>query len=120
MTSVLAVDPWMFLIMTVGLFGAASWAMGRAIADTWRPVWQVVPYGLLLAAADRFLVFALGGAPLLSLTGYLAAAAAIIALALLGWRIAHVTRMVTQYPWVYERAGPFAYRERRAEPTPGG
>ena len=41
----------------------------------WKPAWQIAPLTLLLAAADRFLHYALFAAPLGSLSGLLAAAA---------------------------------------------
>ena len=47
--------------------GGAAWLAGRAIAQTWRPFWQVVVYMLLLGAAVRFVHFALFEADLLSL-----------------------------------------------------
>jgi branched-chain amino acid transport system ATP-binding protein len=102
-----------FIGLTVILFGAAAFMMGQAIAETWRPAWHNVAYGLLLAVACRFLTFALFGAPLLSFTGFLASAIAILALALLAWRLARARRMVAQYPWIYERDGAFGWRERR-------
>ncbi len=50
--------------LTLILFGGAAWMAGQALAATWRPGWQIVPYGLLLAAADRFFDWALFGHPL--------------------------------------------------------
>ena len=46
---------WVFLLLTVIIFGGAAFLMGQAIAETWRPAWQNVAYGLLLAVANRFL-----------------------------------------------------------------
>ena len=43
-----------FIGVTLVLFGGAAFMTGQALAGTWRPLWQIVPYGLLLAAADRF------------------------------------------------------------------
>ncbi len=34
------------------LFGFAAFLMGQAIAETWRPAWQNVGYGLLLAGGN--------------------------------------------------------------------
>jgi len=36
----------------------------------------------------------------------------LIAFALLGYRIRRVNQMVTLYAWLFERAGPFAWRDR--------
>ena len=101
-----------FLGLSVILFGGAGFLMGQAVGETWRPWWHVLPYGLLIALGCRFLTYALFGADLLSLGGYLASAVVILALALLAWRLARVRRMVAQYPWLYERAGAFAWRDR--------
>jgi branched-chain amino acid transport system ATP-binding protein len=104
---------WVFLGLTVVLFGGASFLMGQALAETWRPAWHNLAYGLGMALACRFMTYALFGAPLLSLTGYLASAVAIVGIALLAWRLARARRMVAQYPWIYERDGAFGWRERR-------
>jgi hypothetical protein len=103
---------WVFVGVSVVLFGGAGFMMGQAIGETWRPWWQNLPYGLLLAAGCRFLTYALFGANLLSLSGYLASAVVVIALALLAWQLARARKMVTQYPWLYERDGPLSWREK--------
>jgi hypothetical protein len=101
-----------FIGLTLVLTGAAALSMGRAIARTWRPLWQIVPYGLLLGAADRFLSYALFGEPLLHLPGFLVCSAILIVLALVAYQVARTNKMLSQYPWLYERAGPFAVRDR--------
>jgi len=102
-----------FVGMTIVLFGAAAAMTGQALARNWRGVWQLLPYALLLAGGDRFLLFALFGAELLSITGYLVAAAVLLAFAGLAFRVTQARRMISQYPWLYERAGLFGWRERR-------
>lgn len=102
-----------FLVLTVLLAGGAGMAMGQALARAWRPRALVVFYALLLGGADRFLVFALFDGPLLSVTGYLVDTAVVMALALAAYQATRAHRMVTQYPWLYERAGTFGWRERR-------
>jgi len=103
-----------FLVVTVLLFGAAASLSGQALARNWRPAWQIVVYTALLAAADRFLLYALFGADLASLVAYAAAWVILLAAASLGYRVTRARRMVAQYPWLYERAGPFGWRERRS------
>ena len=112
MDTLLGTSPWVFLGVTVVLFGGAAFMMGEALAQTWRPIWHNVAYGILLGLADRFLVFALFKGELLSVTGFIVGTAVIVGLALVAYRLARARRMVTQYPWLYERAGPFAWRER--------
>ena len=51
-------------------------------------------------------------APLLSLQGYLVDTAYIVVVMLVSYRIALTRRMLSQYPWLYERAGLFQWREK--------
>lgn len=101
-----------FVGITVILFGGAAFLMGQALAETWRPAWQNVLYGALLAIGDRFIIYALFGGELLSVWGYLLHAAVLIAIALTAYRITRAWRMVRQYPWLYERTGLFTWREK--------
>lgn len=97
---------------TIVLFGLAAFLTGQAIATTWRPAWQVVFYALLLGIADRFLRYALFGAELLSLGGYLLHAAYFVLVALFAYRVTLAHKMVHQYPWLYERSTLLTWRER--------
>ena len=109
-------DSWrVFIGLTLILFGGAAFLMGQALAETWRPIWQVFLYGGLLGVADRLIGFLLFGRGLLSVPGYLFDAAILIGLTLVAYRLTRVQRMVSQYPWVYERAGLFAWRERQPQ-----
>ena len=101
-----------FVGLTVAIIGGAGYFTGQALARGWRPAWQVVLYAALLGLADRFLHYALFDGVLLSLSGYLVGTAVTCALGLLAYRLARVRAMVAQYPWLYERAGPFAWREK--------
>lgn len=103
-----------FAFLTVVLMGGAGFATGQALGAAWRPVWQLSLYCLLLGGADRFLSFALFQGDLLSLTAYLADTAVITAIAFIAFRLTRARRMVSQYPWQYERNGPFSWRERRS------
>ena len=95
------------------LFGAAALATGRALARNWRPAGQGIAYALALGLGHRFLLYALFGGELLSASGYALAALLLALLALLAHRVTQVRLMLRQYPWLYEPAGPFAWRERR-------
>jgi len=101
-------DVW--IGVAVVLAGGAGYMTGQAIARTWRPVWQVVLYCLLLAVVSRFFIYALFDGYMLSATGYMADTAVICGLGLLAFRLTRVRQMVTQYPWLCERVGPLAYR----------
>lgn len=107
----LGASPGVFIGLTVILFGGAAFMTGQAVGATWRPAWQVVPYAVLLAAADRFLSTALFGGRLFSLPAFLIATLVLVAIAFAAWRVTFVRKMVSQYPWLYRRTGLFSYRE---------
>lgn len=110
--AILGAEPASFFALTVLLFGAAAMATGRALARNWRPLWQTLPYAALLGIGDRFLLYALFDGELLSASGYLLGAAILLILCLLAYRLTQASLMVRQYPWLYEPAGPFSWRER--------
>lgn len=114
MSAVLGSSLGVFIGLTLILVGGTAFMMGQAVASTWRPFWQLLPYSLLLAATDRFLVFALYKGTLLAPMPYLVAVAVVFGLSALGFRITRVDMMVTQYPWAYERSGPFGWREKNS------
>ncbi len=99
-----------FLLVTIILGGGAAWLSGRAIAQTWRPVWQVFAYSLILGCAVRFIHYSLFGGTLLSLHYYAADTAICMILGFLGFRAARATQMVTQYRWVNQPNGPLRWR----------
>jgi hypothetical protein len=103
-----------FIGLTVVLFGGAGFMMGQAIAETWRPNWQNIVYGLLLAAGNRFLAGTLFHSDGFSPSLYILDAIVIIGIALFAYRITRARQMVTQYPWLYEKAGLMAWRDRDA------
>jgi len=103
---------WLFALVTVVLGGWAAWMTGRAMAITWRSYLQLVAYLLLLAAAVRFIHYALFECTLLSLRYYIVDAIVILAIGSLGFRYTRAKQMTTQYRWLYERTGPFSWRER--------
>jgi len=109
-------SPWVFLFMTVIIGGGAAFLAGRALAGKWRPMWMPVAYMLLLGLALRFFHYALFEGNLLSLHYYFTDTAVLIAASLLGYRLTQVALMVGQYPWLYERAGPFAWRSKPGTP----
>ncbi|MDO8533489.1 MAG: hypothetical protein Q7S17_01945 [Xanthobacteraceae bacterium] len=113
MTRLYATETFLQVLFVTGIIGGgASWASGRAIAETWRPLRQVVLYMFLLGAAVRFAHYALFQGELLSLASYLADTLYLLAVGCLAWRLTRTRRMVTQYRWLYERTGPLTWRER--------
>ena len=105
--------------VTCLLGGGAAWATGRALADTWRPFGQAIVYLLLLGAAFRFAHFALFQGKLFSLSSYLSDTVYLLAVGGLSWRLTRARRMVTQYRWLYERTGPFTWRQHAAPQANG-
>ena len=112
MEAVLGSSPAVFVGLTLVVFGGCGWLTGQALAQGWKPAGAVLAYALLMGLGDRFLVFALFGGPLLHPAGFVVHTAAITAVAWVSYRMALAHRMVAQYPWLYERAGPFAWREK--------
>ncbi|MFT5485778.1 MAG: hypothetical protein ACI9JL_002835 [Paracoccaceae bacterium] len=112
MEALLGTSIGVFVGVTVFLSGFAAFMTGQALATTWRPVWQLWFYGVLLGFADRFLTWALFQGELLSPTGYAIDTAVLLAIALSAFYMTRARQMTAQYPWLYERSGPFTWRER--------
>jgi site-specific recombinase len=112
MQAVLGTSLGVFIGLTVIITGGAAILTGKALAENWKPAWQVALACLGLALANRFLVYALFGGELLSLSGFLAGYVVITVMALAVHRITKVHRAVSQYPWRYERDSLFSYREK--------
>ena len=89
--------PWTFLLLTVVLGGTAAFVSGKSIAETWRPLWQVPVYMVVLAAGVRFLHFALFEEKLLSPGSFAVNYLILITLAVIGFRLARSRQMQTQY-----------------------
>lgn len=109
MSALLGTTPGVFLGLHVILLGAAAFMTGQVIAGTWRPVWQAVFYGLLLALVARFLTWSLFDGELFSLSGYLCDALLLAGIALFAFRVTQVRKMVSQYPWLYRPKGLLGY-----------
>lgn len=106
LTTFMSADLWQLLVLTVVLGGAAAWATGKAIAETWKPYWQLIWYMLLLAAAVRFFHYALFQQPLLDAFEYAANAAYLILIGALGHNRARSRQMREQYPWLGATQSP--------------
>jgi len=104
----------LFLLVTVFIGGGAAWLAGRAIAETWRPWWQVAVYMLILGAAVRFLHFSLFEGTLLSPQFYAVDTVVCLILGFLGFRVTRVAQMATQYGWIYQRSGLVNWSRRSA------
>ena len=105
-------SPAVFIGVTVLLMGFAAFMSGQALARTWRPMWQAVPYALLLGCADRFLVWALFGGQLWLISGYVVDTLVLLAICLVAYRLTLARRMARQYPWLFERSSLFTWRKK--------
>lgn len=114
MDALLGTSLSVFIGLTLLIAGGAAIMTGKAIAEAWRPVWQVVFACFGLALADRFLIYALFGGELLHLPGFLIGFAVLTALAVVFWRLTLARQMVAQYPWKVERTSLFGWRDRDA------
>ena len=103
---------WLFVLVTVLGGGWIAWMAGRSIAMTWRPFWQVAAWSLPLAAAVRFIHYALFGGTLLTLHFFLVDLVVVTAVSALAFRVRRTRQMTTQYAWLYEKTGPFGWREK--------
>jgi len=116
-TILLGGDTGPFLAMIV-LLAIAAMLTGRAMAETWRPGWQIVPVALTLAATHRFLLYALFGARFFSAGGVVIAALLLGLFTAASYYRARARKMIRQYPWLYEHSGPFGWRAKPGEPPP--
>jgi len=102
------------------VFGGFAVMSGQALARTWRPWTHGIGYGVLLSLGARLLEFVLFIGRAQRLDGYvldnigfaLVNLAYLIAVTVLAHRITLARMMVTQYPWMYERAGLFSWRAK--------
>ena len=101
---------WTFLLLTCVLGGAAAFATGRALALTWRPLWQALAYMIPLTAAVRFLHYALFGEDILAAGPALLAFLILLAVGAIAFRLMQARQMVRQYPFARAAAGPFVWR----------
>jgi branched-chain amino acid transport system ATP-binding protein len=105
-------SPGVFFGLTVILFGGCAWMTGQALARTWRPAWQMLPAGIGLTMGERFLDYALFSGELLSGVAILSHYVFLVAVGLVAFRLAMAHQMVRQYPWLYDRAGIFSWRDK--------
>ncbi len=101
-----------FLFVTLLLGGAAAWLTGRAMASTWQPNWLLAIYLAMLAAAVRFIHFALFDGTLLSGWYYIVDLIVLLVIGFAGKRFTRAGQMVRQYGFTFSRAGPFGWSRR--------
>lgn len=106
------VSIWEFLFITVALAGGAAYLTGRAVARAWESDARLVVYMVLLAAATRFIHFALFHGTLLSLQYYIVDFVVIAAIAFIGKRITRARQMASQYGFEYSRTSMIGWSRK--------
>ena len=101
-----------FIFISLILGGGAGLLTGQGQAQGWAPMRKIIPFVVLIACATRFLHFALFSGTLLSPTGFVIDLVWIGLCTTSAFRATRAAKMVRQYPWMYERAGLFGWRDR--------
>jgi drug/metabolite transporter (DMT)-like permease len=103
-----------FLLVTVLLGGGAAWLAGRAIAQTWRPWWSLIPYMLILGIAIRFFHVTLFNGTPLSPHYYAVDTCIALLCAGLGFRLTRKAQMRRQYGFLDPAVAPSTARQDAA------
>lgn len=105
-----ALGAFVFFTVVLGMLGGI--ATGRAFAGSWKSL-VTMPLALIaMAAAVRFLHFALAGDDLSSLYYFAVALLFVVFGGLFGFRSKRTEQMCRQYPWLFAKAGPVAWTQR--------
>lgn len=112
MTFLWEVTAWEFVFVTVILAGGAAFLTGRAVARAWEGELRLVIYMILLAAATRFIHFALFDGTLLTPYYYLIDFVVITVIAILGKRLTRARQMARQYGFEYERRNALSWSRK--------
>jgi hypothetical protein len=102
-----------FIGVTLVCMCGCAILMGRALARSWQPARRAVPYALLLAIADRLLIYGLFNGDITSIPGFIVDLYCILLAGLVAYRFTLAGQMVRQYPWLYRRFLIFGWRRRR-------
>ena len=94
---------WVFLLVTVVLGGLAAFATGRALAETWRPWWQLPLAMLLVTCGVRFVHFAVFDEVLVSLRNFVVDFLMVTAIAAGAYVETRRRQMARQYGWLPRR-----------------
>lgn len=103
----------LFLLVTCLMGGGAAWITGKAAATTWRSWGLLAVYVIILSIGVRFIHHALFGGTMFSIHYYVVDTIVLLVIAALGYRYTRTRQMVTQYSWLYERAGLLSWRARQ-------
>lgn len=110
--SLFGTTPSVTVGITLIFMGGCAFMTGQAVAATWRPLWQAVPYALLLGIGDRFVTYALFQGDLFLIAGYILDTLWLFVVLSFSYRVTRARQMTSQYPWLYERAGLMGWRSK--------
>ncbi|MGQ0675997.1 MAG: DUF6867 family protein [Rhodospirillales bacterium] len=108
------------LVSSFVVFGGFALMTGQALARTWRHWAQGIGYGVLLWMGARLAEFVLFIGRSQTLPEYVSqnvgfsigSGLYLVAVTIFAHRVTLARMMVTQYPWLYERAGLFSWRAK--------
>jgi hypothetical protein len=89
-----------FVILTIGFGGLAAFMTGRALALIWRTRWHIFGAALLLAAAVRFLHYAMLQEELVSVTAFTVDFIVLFGIGWFGFGWTRRHQMRKQYGWL--------------------
>ncbi len=112
MTFLWEVTAWEFVFVTIILAGGAAFLTGRAVARSWESELRLIIDMVLLAAATRFIHFALFGGTLIAPYYYLIDFVIITLIAILGKRMTRARQMARQYGFEYERRSAVSWTRK--------
>ncbi|MEZ5670031.1 MAG: hypothetical protein R3F55_21865 [Alphaproteobacteria bacterium] len=120
-------DVTTLIVVTVILFGFLAFMTGASVARGWASLGRLALYCALLAVGERFMAHAIvwdrfymildifwtdEGVSLGFDAYYFVALASCLFFAFVAYYSTRASLMVRQYPWLYERTGPFGWRHR--------
>jgi GR25 family glycosyltransferase involved in LPS biosynthesis len=105
-----------FLLITLVLGGGAAYLIGRAVALTWRSLWALAGYLVLLDAAARFIHFALAHDVLIAPISFVTDLVVLAIVGGVGFRLTRAVQITRQYPWLYRRTGPLSWARTELPP----
>jgi uncharacterized membrane protein SirB2 len=104
---------WSFVMVSFLIGGWTAWRTGKGVADGWGQIIpHVVIYTLLLGIGIRFVHHALFNGTMFSLHYYIVDTICLMIFSLAGFRYTRAKQMSTKYYWLYEKAGPFAWKKK--------
>ena len=94
-----------------------AWMAGKGAAESWKNYPLVIWYTALLSVAARFIHHALFNGPMFYQPAplfYVMDFVVLLVFSTAGYRYTRTNQMVNAYYWLYEKASPFSWKEKKA------